>query len=405
MPMDKRALLIGINYINTPNQLQGCIYDIIEMKSLIVDAYGFNPNTIISLRDDDPANMPTRSRILQELQKLVVGATSATQIFLHYSGHGTRITDTTTTNTTNTTGTETDGFDECIVPCDYATTSFITDDEINASIKGFKGIGIAIFDSCRSGTIMDLPFTGITSTALSTIEGLYCFSGCQDNQDAVEETVTTTGSNTGLPQGAMTMAFLSTIRTLNYYPTISALYTAIATNLQQGGYSQVPQLTSTVITGPNTPFPYDSPNEQLAITQNQLAQQQALVTSLQAQIELLQPQATLAPSLQAQLDTLSVVQEQYAALQIQDASNVARIGVLEEQVALIPELQQKADLVPGLQNQVTILPALQAQIESMMSQVAAIGPLQNRTFELQNQNAQYEATIQNLKQHLAALQR
>jgi len=403
-----RALLIGINYINTPNQLQGCIYDIIEMKSLIVDAYGFNPNNIVSLRDDDLANMPTRSRILQELQKLIAGATPTTQLFLHYSGHGTQVTDTTnpinTTNTTNTTGTEIDGLDECIVPCDYRTAGFIIDDEINAIVKGFKGIGIAIFDSCRNGTIMDLPFTGINSTALSTTEGFYCFSGCHDNQDAIEETMTTTGSNTGLPQGAMTMAFISTIRTLNYYPTISALYTAIAANLQQGGYSQVPQLTSTVITGPNTPFPYDSPNEQLALTQNQLSLEQTLIRTLQAKIELLQPLATLTPSLQAQLESLSVIQEQYAALQIQEVFTRGRIGVLEEQVALIPELQQKADLVPELQNKATILPALQEQVEAMMGQVAVLRPLQNRILELENENSQLQSTIQTLKQQLAALQ-
>jgi len=175
-------------------------------------------------------------------------------------------------------------------------------------------------------------------------------------------------------------------------------------NLQQGGYSQVPQLTSTVITGPNTPFPYDSPNEQLALTQNQLSIEQTLIRTLQAKIELLQPLATLTPTLQAQLESLSVVQEQYAALQIQEVFTRARIGVLEEQVALIPELQQKADLVPELQNKATILPALQEQVEAMMGQVAVLRPLQNRILELENENSQLQTTIQTLKQQLAALQ-
>jgi len=81
MSTDKRALLIGINYPNTPNQLQGCINDVVEMKSLIIDAYGFNPNTIVTLRDDDPSNMPTRARILQELKILLANATSTTRSF------------------------------------------------------------------------------------------------------------------------------------------------------------------------------------------------------------------------------------------------------------------------------------------------------------------------------------
>jgi hypothetical protein len=170
-----RALLIGINYTNTPNQLQGCIYDVIEIKSLLIDAYGFDPNTIVTLRDDDPANMPTKARILQELQALV---TNGSNLFLHYSGHGTQV--------TNTTGTEADGLDECIVPSDYASAGFIKDDQINAIMKGLKGTGIALFDCCRSGTMMDLPFTGVDPNNLSVNQGFYCFSGCKDNQDSYE---------------------------------------------------------------------------------------------------------------------------------------------------------------------------------------------------------------------------
>jgi hypothetical protein len=374
MSTDKRALLIGINYPNTPNQLQGCINDVVEMKSLIIDAYGFNPNTIVTLRDDDPSNMPTRARILQELKILLANATLTTQIFLHYSGHGTNITDTGTD--------ETDRLDECIVPSDYLTAGLITDDEINVIANGLKGIGIAIFDCCRSGTIMDLPFTGITT---HSIEGFYCFSGCRDNQDAVEETMGTSGSNTGLPQGAMTMTFISTLRALNYYPTVPTLYNAILTNLQQGGYSQTPQLTSTVPVGSTTPFPFTGPNEQLA-------QQLAINASLQLQLEQaqlklehFQPQAALVANLQRQVQTLSVVQKELAALQIRDASNMILIRQLQQQTYLVPYLQKQADLVPILQNQITLLPGLQMQINGLTSQLTSQRDLQNRILVLQNQ--------------------
>ena len=359
--MEKRALLIGINYIGTSHELQGCIYDVIEMKSLLIDAYGFNPMNIITLRDDDPANSPTKVRILQEIQALL---TSPGQIFLHYSGHGTQIKD--------TTNDESDRLDECIVPCDYSTAGFIADDELNGIAKGLKGRGLAIFDSCRSGTIMDLPCTGITTVTVPSAEGFYCFSGCQDNQDAVEDTTNTQGSNTGLPQGAMTMAFISTIRSLNYYPTLSALYQAILANLKAGGYTQIPQLTSTASVGPSTPFPFSSPSQQLN-------QQQSLVVSLQTQIQELhvqldqfKAQASLVAGLTAQVRTLAAVQARLEALQIQDDVNVVLIADLKKQVASYPVLKDQSALVVSLQRQLSHLPGLQRQIESLVSQVQSM---------------------------------
>jgi len=386
--MAKRALLIGINYINTPNRLEGCIYDVIEMKSLIVDAYGFDPNTIVVLRDDDPVNMPTKARILQELRTLVANATSTTQLFLHYSGHGTQLTDTTGTE-------EIDGKDECIVPCDYLSAGLIADDQINVIVKGVQGLGLAIFDCCRSGTIMDLPYTGITTGNQS--EGFYCFSGCQDNQDAFEEVTSTQGSNTGLPQGAMTMTFISTIRSLNYYPTISSLYSAILANLQTNGYSQIPQLTSTVPIRSMSPFPFDSPNEQLAeqLVLNQTLQAQ--IQQLQTQIRELGPQASLVPILQAQVQTLSVVQEELTMLKVIDASNGALITSLQEQVATIPDLQTQADLVPVLQTQVSLMPPLQEQIVGLMNVLGTQAQLQNRILELETQVVVLEAELEKLQ--------
>jgi hypothetical protein len=353
-----KALLIGINYIGTPNQLQGCIYDVIEMKSLLIDAYGFNPNDIITLRDDDPANSPMKARILQEIQTLL---TSPGQIFLHYSGHGTQIKDTTSD--------ESDRLDECIVPCDYSTAGFITDDELNVLTKGLKGKGLAIFDCCRSGTIMDLPFTGITAITVPSPEGFYCFSGCQDNQDAVEDTTSTQGSNTGLPQGAMTMAFISTIRSLNYYPTISALYTAILANLKAGGYTQIPQLTSNVTVGPSTSFPFSSPSQQLSQQQSLVVSLQTQIQELQVQLDQFRAQASLVSGLTAQVRTLATVQAQLEALQIQDDANVVLIADLKKQIATYPVLEDQSALVVSLQRQLSHLPGLQRQIEGLISQV------------------------------------
>jgi hypothetical protein len=362
-----RALLIGINYIGTPHPLEGCINDIIEMKGLLFDAYRLDPASIVSLRDDDPANRPTRARILQELQALV--ASGATHLFLHYSGHGTQVSD--------TTGQEIDGLEECIVPCDYASAGYITDDQINAIAKGLKGTGLALFDSCRNGTIMDLPSTGISSgTQPHTVEGFYCFSGCHDNQDAVEGPTSTSGYGTGLPQGAMTMAFLSTIRSLNYYPTIAALYSAIKANLIAGGYSQTPQLTSTQPVTATTPFPFSSPTQQLD-------EQRALNATLLAQIQVLQAQVGQLPMAEAQASLVSTLQGRVEALQKQNDSNIVLIATLQYKVSTLPALQEQAALVPSLQTQLAHLPGLQQQIQMLMSQVDTLKSLRAQVLRAQ----------------------
>jgi len=377
--MSKNALLIGINYTGTANQLEGCIFDVIEMKSLIIDAYGFDPNTIIVLRDDDPANKPTKVRILQELAKLVAKSDASSNTFLHYSGHGTQVTDTQGVE-------EADKVDECIVPCDYATAGFITDDEINAICRTLKGVGLAIFDSCRSGTIMDLPCTGVASAA-DPQQGFYCFSGCTDSQDAQEAITGTTGSNTGLPQGAMTMAFISTVRALHYYPPVATLLTAIQTTLRAEGYTQTPQLTSSVPVSPNTPFPFLTPVTQLEQTLIQLQNQrqanavlQSQNLAFQSQITVLQQQLTSLPALEASNNILSVVQEQNTVLQNQTIAlqtQLQSLSVLEQQAALVPKLQCQVALIPGLQNQIAVLMCQQTlakqqaiQIQQLKQQLA-----------------------------------
>jgi endonuclease/exonuclease/phosphatase (EEP) superfamily protein YafD len=167
----------------------------------------------------------------------------------------------------------------------------------------------------------------------------------------------------------MTMAFISTIRSLNYYPTLSALYTAILANLQAGGYSQIPQLTSTVPIGSSTPFPFSSPLQQLV-------QQQTLTVSLQAQIEQLQTQlaqvgsqAALVSALQSQVATLTPLQAQVQALRTQDDANVVLIANLKQQIAAFPALNDQTALVVSLQKQLSHLPGLQRQIEGLIGQI------------------------------------
>lgn len=355
----KRALLIGCNYSGA-NQLYGCINDVIQMKGLLIDVYGFDPASIVTLRDDDPSNMPKKDRIVLEIQALV--AANPASMFLMYSGHGAQVSDTNRD--------ESDGKDEVIVPSDLQV---IKDDELNALLAPYKGTGIALFDCCHSGTILDFGFNGVNATSTATTAGgLVCFSGCQDNDLAAE----TFSDVAGLPQGAATTALISVLRRLKYFPTVDALWAAVKVELKGNGFTQVCQLSSSVEVTKTTPFPFSNPT----------ADKDAQIATLQAQVARLT--ATAAPiaastgpsvaDLLLQIATLTTANAQIPVLQRQVATLTAANGRIPALEAQVRTLTVQAAQVPVLQRQVrdqqTLLgqiPTLKAAIARLQSQLQA----------------------------------
>jgi hypothetical protein len=62
---------------------------------------------------------------------------------------------------TNPPGEEEDGYDETILPTDFKTAGQIRDTELNRQMVAWIPRGVtlhAVFDSCHSGTMLDLPF-------------------------------------------------------------------------------------------------------------------------------------------------------------------------------------------------------------------------------------------------------
>jgi len=151
----KKALLIGINYTGTNAALRGCINDVVRMKEFL-KANGFveAPNTMVVLTDDktDNRQRPTKRNMLAAMKWLVQGAVTGDSLFLHYSGHGGQ--------TQDTSGDEDDGYDETIFPVDYNQAGQIVDDELHDILVRGLAPGVrltVIFDSCHSGTALDLP--------------------------------------------------------------------------------------------------------------------------------------------------------------------------------------------------------------------------------------------------------
>ncbi|TPX51081.1 hypothetical protein SeLEV6574_g00511 [Synchytrium endobioticum] len=159
----KKALLIGINYFGQRSPLSGCINDVKNMRQFLTMNYGFNPENIICLTDDqnNPSFIPTRVNITNAMRWLVGGAQPGDSLFFHFSGHGGQVAD--------VDGDESDGKDETIYPVDHQQAGQILDDEMNALMVKHLPPGVrltAVFDSCHSGSALDLPFTYLPNGTL-----------------------------------------------------------------------------------------------------------------------------------------------------------------------------------------------------------------------------------------------
>jgi len=150
-----KALFIGINYKGTRGELDGCHNDVRKMMQFAQHhGYSMDPTSCRVLMDDGRSVMPTKANIWDAFNWLIEGAVPGDALFLHFSGHGGQKVD--------VSGDEADGYDETMIPVDFATAGQILDDDILARVIKPLPAGVTMFsvmDCCHSGTIMDLPFT------------------------------------------------------------------------------------------------------------------------------------------------------------------------------------------------------------------------------------------------------
>ena len=240
----KKALLIGINYIGTTSQLNGCINDINNISDLLIKKYAFNPEFITKITDET-FKKPTREVILDSFAAFLASGKEGDVLFFSYSGHGSYTLD---RNNDEIKGTSETGNDEMIITSDSKS---IIDDELKALIQTNlkKNVTLfALFDSCFSGTVLDLKYQYFDSLAndantvnnneLETIGNVIMISGCSDIQTSADAFLEKKY------QGAMTWSFISAISESTTTLSWKDLLIKMRDQLKQSDFTQLPQLSS-----------------------------------------------------------------------------------------------------------------------------------------------------------------
>ncbi|KAH1120389.1 hypothetical protein J1N35_003549 [Gossypium stocksii] len=291
LPAKKRAVLCGVSYKKWKYKLKGTINDVMNMKTLLTQTYGFLERNILVSRFNwfilvltlidsksffglipnliDPTNqsdsnalalttkkqyliqpteeesdtglIPTKANIENCLKWLVNGCQKGDSLVFYYSGHGLRQPDFNQD--------ERDGFDETICPVDFLREGMIVDNDIYATIVKPLSEGVtlhAIVDACHSGTILDLehvyerdkrawvdnsPPSGVRKKTSGGIA--YSISACEDNQVAVD----TSALNSKTMNGAMTYVLIDVVRgnpNITYGDLFDQIETRIEDANQQG---------------------------------------------------------------------------------------------------------------------------------------------------------------------------
>jgi hypothetical protein len=221
----KKALLVGINYVGTEDELYGCIHDAENIASRLV---GFKT---INMLTDYTKVKPTKANIVSEFTKLVSGAVAGDCLLFTFSGHGSQVKD--------KNGDELDGKDEGLFTLDE---KLIIDDELNLIIRQRLKSGVTLFvltDCCHSGTIMDLKYNYIdyleNPRNAETGGNVIMISGCRDEQTSADAFIN------GKSQGAMSWAFLGNLKP---QVTWRKLVENMCFSLKESGYTQIPKISS-----------------------------------------------------------------------------------------------------------------------------------------------------------------
>ncbi|PBK92045.1 hypothetical protein ARMGADRAFT_1081472 [Armillaria gallica] len=189
------------------------------------------------LRDDssNPDEIPTTNNIIKAMRWLVDDARPDDLLFIHFSGHGDQQRDEDSD--------EEDELDEAI----YTVDGKITDDELNKLLKSLPaGCKLtALFDTCHSGSVLDLPHvwnndeglfrggyvTEKSTECKSTEAEIKCISSCKDDIESADS-----------PDGGPLTDAFKLFLEHDAYPTYKQFFDSIR-KIMIGKHKQTPQIS------------------------------------------------------------------------------------------------------------------------------------------------------------------
>lgn len=234
----KRAVIIGINYENSRQELRGCINDARNIREYLIESGNLTNAEQVCYMTDETSIKPTRKNILEKYAEILKEAKPGDKLFFTYSGHGNYKLD--------KNGDEVDNRDELLITIDKRS---ILDDELKRVTQDNLKEGVTVFillDCCHSGTLMDLRYNYLSNEEYDdaivnefseeTKGNVYLISGCMDNQEGMDAYINNTF------QGAMTWSFLRAVKE-NKEATWKQVLTRMR-GLLAPYFKQVPQLSS-----------------------------------------------------------------------------------------------------------------------------------------------------------------
>ena len=242
----QRALVIGLNYKHCAvSGLNGCINDTKTVNKFLM-ANNFTEDDIV-IATDENGSWGSHSDILTEIDNLAAfgAANPHSLLWLSFSGHGGQtLKDWAITN-------EADHKNEGLVPTDYFTSGFVTDDELYRRLVSKlpkTNKLFALIDACHSGSMLDLPLTYMSGSG--KIEGtpdnekaeVLMLSGCLDSQYSADAYFA------GAFEGALTFSFMkamNTSRELNYSLTPQQLSPLLVSYMRSNNFDQKPTFSFT----------------------------------------------------------------------------------------------------------------------------------------------------------------
>ena len=281
-PPRRTALLVGINYLNTDNELNGCYNDVVNVAQYLRTVLGYVAPGAISIITDGNRNVagtasplpPTRQNIIAGMTALVDGMVAGDEAVFHFSGHGSLVRD--------TNGDEATGLDSCLCPIDYDASSasgggggVVTDDEIRTLLVDRVPRGARLYvilDCCHNGSGCDIRYKyedfsvlvrerptplwrtqqrAFTNPKYTDTAGeVFMISGSRDEQTSADAYINNAYA------GALTYAVFAILRanhaSIRTY-SWSALLRDVRHFMRVNKYTQIPQIMTGQIISPARP--------------------------------------------------------------------------------------------------------------------------------------------------------